>query len=63
VFSDQVKYQIPSEIWDMIYTIGPVSMGDEEFLRVVELASKSQKETMRDHKTGDSKSYKHHDEK
>jgi hypothetical protein len=37
---DQVKSQMPSEIVDMIYTIGPNPMEDAEFLRVLELAGK-----------------------
>jgi hypothetical protein len=31
---------MPSEIVDMMYTIGPIPMEDEEFLRVLELAGK-----------------------
>jgi hypothetical protein len=63
VFRDQVKSHMPSEIVDMIYTIGPMPMEDEEFLRVRELASKCVGEKKRDHKTGDSKSYKNNDQK
>jgi hypothetical protein len=48
-----------SEIIDMIYMIGPMPIEDEEFLRVLQLASKRVKEKKRDHKTGDSMFNKH----
>jgi hypothetical protein len=54
---------MPSEIVDMMYTIGPMPIEDEEFLRVLELAGKYVEEKKRNHKTGDSKSYKNNDEK
>jgi hypothetical protein len=54
---------MPSEIVDMMYTIGPMPMEDEEFLRVLEVAGKCVEEKKRDHKTGDSNSYKNNDEK
>jgi hypothetical protein len=45
---------MPLEIVDMIYMIGPMPMEDEEFLRVLELASKCIEEKEHDHMTGDS---------
>jgi hypothetical protein len=64
VFRDQVKSQMPSEIVDMMYTIGPIPLEDEEFLRVLELAGKRVEEKRRDSKSGDktpNKEEKHKD--
>jgi hypothetical protein len=44
---------MPSEIVDMMYTIGPIPMEAEEFLRVLELAGKRVEEKRRDSKSGD----------
>jgi hypothetical protein len=53
VFLYEVKSQIPSEIVDMMYTIGPFPIEDKEFLSVLELARKSVEENRRDSKSGD----------
>jgi hypothetical protein len=53
VFRDQVKSQMPSEVVDMINTLGPIPMEDDEFLRVLELAGKRVEEKRRDSKLGD----------
>jgi hypothetical protein len=44
---------MPSEIVDRRYTIGPLTMEDKEFLRVLELAGKRVEEKRRDSKSGD----------
>jgi hypothetical protein len=44
-----------SEIIDMMYMIGSLSMKDDEFLRVLELAGKRVKEKKRDIKISDTK--------
>jgi hypothetical protein len=54
---------MPSEIVDMMSTIGPLPMEDEEFLRVLELAGKCIEENKRNHTSGNSKSYKNNEEK
>jgi hypothetical protein len=61
VFRDQGKSHMPSEIVNMMYMIGPMPIEEEEFLRVPELAGKRVEEKNREHKTGDSKSYKNND--
>jgi hypothetical protein len=38
IFWKQANSQIPSEFMDMVYTIRPIPMKDDEFLRVLELA-------------------------
>jgi hypothetical protein len=54
---------MPSESVDMMYTIGPMPMEDESFLRALELAGKYVEGKKCDHMTGDSKSYKNKEEK
>jgi hypothetical protein len=66
VFRDQGQSQMPSEIVDMMYTIGPIPTEDEEFLRVLELAGKRVEEKRSDSKSGDKapkKEEKHKDNK
>jgi hypothetical protein len=53
MFHDQVKSLRPSEIVDMMYTIGPIPMEDEKLLKVSELAGKRVEATRRDSKSGD----------
>jgi hypothetical protein len=62
VFRDQVKSQMLSEIVDIIYTMGPLPMEDDEFLRVLELAGKRVEEKKRDAKISDTKINKQHSE-
>jgi hypothetical protein len=42
-----------SEIVDMMFTIGPITMEDEESLRVFEFAGKIVEDKRRDSKSGD----------
>jgi hypothetical protein len=58
VFWDQVKSQMPSDVIDMMFTIGPLPMEDDEFLQVLEIAGQRIEEKRRDHKNGDSRSHK-----
>jgi hypothetical protein len=62
VVRDKVKSQMPSDIIDMMYSIGPLPMDDNEFLRVLEIAGKRIEEKRRDHENGDSKTHKQHSE-
>jgi hypothetical protein len=39
-FRDQVRSQIPDDIIDMMFIIGPMPMDDSEFLRVLEMVGK-----------------------
>jgi hypothetical protein len=55
-----------SEIVELMYTIGPIPIEDEEFLRVLELARTRVEQKRRDSKSGDKapkKEEKHKDNK
>jgi hypothetical protein len=54
---------MPLEIVDMMYTIGPMPIEDEEFLRVLESPGKRVEEKKCDYKSGESKSNKNNGEK
>jgi hypothetical protein len=58
IFRDQITDQMPSEIVDMMYTMGPIPMEDEEFLRVLERAGKRIEQKKRSHAKGNSSSHK-----
>jgi hypothetical protein len=53
-FRDQITDQMPSEIMDMMYTIGPMPIEDEEFLRVLGRACKRIEQQKRTHAKGNS---------
>jgi hypothetical protein len=46
-FQDQVKSQLPEDIVNMVYMLGPIPKDDDVFLQVVELARKRVKEMNR----------------
>jgi hypothetical protein len=58
IFRDQITDQMPSEIVDMMYTMGPIPMEDEEFLRVLERVGKCIEQKKRSHAKGNSSSHK-----
>jgi hypothetical protein len=58
IVRDEITDQLHSEIIDMIYTIRPILMEDEEFLRVLERAAKCIEQEKRSYPKANSSSHK-----